>query len=108
MVAWEFGMHIGPKIFMAEEVFFYHVLKILTSEFDKGQEETRLGIKDSCCTSGMSVVIMGAEHGRQTGLVTCSISCIFMFLWQQRRRAGKQKSRDQLERLWMLCEFPRR
>ena len=70
MVAWEYGMPIGPNIFMAEEVFFCHVLKILTSDLDKSQEEeTSLGIKVSCCVSGMSVVIMGAEPRGQTGFV---------------------------------------
>ncbi len=69
MVAWESGMPIGPNIFMAMEVFFCHVLRILTSEFDKSQEQTSLGIKVSCCASGMSVVIMSAEPSGQTGFV---------------------------------------
>ena len=69
MVEWESGMPIGPNIFMAMEVFFCDVLKILTSEFDKGQEQTGLGIKVSCCASGMSVVIMSAEPSEQTGFV---------------------------------------
>ena len=69
MVAWESGMPIGPNIFMAMEVFFCHVLRILTSEFDKSQEQTSLGIKVSCCASGMSVVIMGTEPSEQTGFV---------------------------------------
>ena len=69
MVAWEFGMPIGPNIFVAMEVFLCHVLKILTSDLDKSQEQTSLGIKVSCCASGMSVVIMGAEHGRINGQV---------------------------------------
>ena len=45
---------------MAEEVFFCHVLRILMSDLDKSQEELSLGIKDSCCASGMSVVTMCA------------------------------------------------
>ena len=67
MVAWESGMPIGPNIFMAMEVFFCHVLRILTSEFDKSQEQTSLGIKVSCCASGMSVVIMSAEPSVDLG-----------------------------------------
>ena len=70
MVAWEFGMLIGPNIFMSEEVFFCDVLRILMSDLDKSQEQTRLGIKVSCCASGMSVVIMSAEPSRQTDFVT--------------------------------------
>ena len=69
MVAWEFGMPIGPNIFVAMEVFFCHVLRILTSEFDKSQEQTSLGIKVSCCATGMSVVFMSAEPSGQTGFV---------------------------------------
>ena len=46
------------------------VLRILLSESDKGQEQTSLGIKVSCCASGMSVVIMSAEPSGQTDLVT--------------------------------------
>ena len=69
MVAWEFGMPIGPNIFVAMEVFLCHVLKILTSEFDKCQEQTSLGIKVSCCASGMSFVIMGAEPSGGLGFV---------------------------------------
>ena len=69
MVAWESGMPIGPNIFMAMEVFLCHVLKILTSEFDRSQEQTSLGIKVSCCASGMSVVIMSAEPRGETGFV---------------------------------------
>ena len=69
MVAWESGMPIGPNIFVAEEVFFCHVLKILTSEFDKSQEQTSLGIMVACCARGMSVIIMSAEHNGQTGFV---------------------------------------
>ena len=69
MVAWEFGMPMGPNIFMAMEVFFCHVLRIMTSEFDKSQEQTSLGIKVSCCASGMSVVIVSAEPSGQTGFV---------------------------------------
>ena len=62
MAAWEFGMPIGPNIFMAEEVFFCNVLSILTSEFDESQKQTSLGTKVSHCVNGMSVIIMGAEH----------------------------------------------
>ena len=67
MVAWESGMPSGPNIFVAMDVFLGHVLKILTSEFDKGQEQTSLGINVSPCVSGMSVVIMSAEPSVDLG-----------------------------------------
>ena len=70
MVSWEFGMPIGPKLCVAMGVFFCHVLRILMSDLDKNQEETSLGIKDSCCASGMSVIIMSAEPSRQIDFVT--------------------------------------
>jgi hypothetical protein len=69
MVAWESGMPIGPNIFMAMEVFVCDMLRILTSDLDKSQEQTRLGIKVSCCASGMSVVIMSAEPSVDLGFV---------------------------------------
>ena len=61
MVSWEKSRPLRANIFMAERVFKCDVLRILLSEFDKGQEQTSLGIKVSCCASGMSVVISGAE-----------------------------------------------
>ena len=70
MVAWEFGMPIGPNIFVAEDVFFCHVLRIPMLDLDKSQEQTRSGIKVSCCASSMSVVIMSAEPSRQTDFVS--------------------------------------
>ena len=57
-------------IFVAMEVFFCHVLRILLSEFDESQKQTSLGIKVSCCASGMSVIIMSAEPSGRTGFVT--------------------------------------
>ena len=68
MVSWEYGSHLGAKVFMAREVFFCDVLRILLSEFDEGHKQTSLGIKASCCVSGMSVVIMGVEHSLRTDL----------------------------------------
>ena len=62
MVAWELGMPIGPNIFVAMEVFFCDVLRILLSEFDESQKQTSLGIKVSCCASGISVIIMSADQ----------------------------------------------
>ena len=67
MVEWESGMPIVPNIFVAMEVFLCHVLKILTSDLDKAQEQTSLGIKVSPCASGMSVVIMSAEPSVDLG-----------------------------------------
>ena len=61
MVEWESGRPLGAKLFMAERVFKCDVLRILTSDLDEGQEQTSLGIKVSCCASGMFVIIMGAE-----------------------------------------------
>ena len=37
---------IRAKLFMAREVFFRDVLRIVLSEFGKGQEEPSSGIKD--------------------------------------------------------------
>ena len=61
MVEWESGMPLGPKLFVARQVFKRDVLRILMSDLDKSQEQTSLGIKVSCCASAMSVVITGAE-----------------------------------------------
>ena len=61
MVTGKKGRPLRANIFMAERVFKCDVLRILLSEFDKGQEQTSLGIKVSCCVGGMSVVITGAE-----------------------------------------------
>ena len=69
MVAWEKGRPLRANIFMAEEVVNRRRLWILLSDLDKSQEQISLGIKDSCRASGMSVVIMGAEHVHCTGLV---------------------------------------
>ena len=55
---------------MAMEVFNRRGLRIILSEFDKSQSQSSLGIEVSCCASGMSVVIMGAEHSLGTDLVT--------------------------------------
>lgn len=52
------------SIFSAEEVFNRRWLWILLSKLDKSQEQSFVGIKVSCCASGMSVVIVGAEHSR--------------------------------------------
>ena len=70
MVEWESGAPLGSKLFMAEEVFNRRGLRIPLSDLDESQEQTSLGIKASCCASGMSVIIMGAEHNRRTDLVT--------------------------------------
>ena len=70
MVSWEFGMAIGSNIFMAMEVFFSHTLRILLSEFDEIQKQTSLGIKVSCCATGMSVVFMSAEPSGGNCFVT--------------------------------------
>ena len=62
MVEWDSGRPLGPKLSMASRVFKRDVLRILTSDLDKGQEEHTLGIKERSCVSGMFVIIMRAEH----------------------------------------------
>ena len=47
---------------MANAGFNHDVLRILTSDFDKGQEEHTLGIEERYYVSGMFVVIMRDEH----------------------------------------------
>jgi hypothetical protein len=54
---------------MAMEVFFCHVLRILTSEFEKSQEKIGSSIKVPPYASGMSVVIMSAEPSVDLGFV---------------------------------------
>ena len=61
MVTGEKGRPLRANIFVAEEAFNCCGLWILLSDVDKSQEQTSLGIKVSCCASGMSVVIMGAD-----------------------------------------------
>ena len=60
MVTGKKGRPLRAKPFMAGGVFNRVVPRILLSEFDEGQEQTSLGVKVSCCASGMSVVIMCA------------------------------------------------
>ena len=62
MVAWEFGMPIGPKLCVAREVFFCDVLRILLSEFDEDPKEPSLDIEERSCVIAMFVIIMSAEH----------------------------------------------
>ena len=61
MVTGKKGRPLRENIFIAERVFKCDVLQIHLSDLDKSQEQTSLGIKVSCCASGMSVVITGAE-----------------------------------------------
>ena len=62
MAAWDSGWPLGPKLCMERRLPTRDVLRILTSDFDKGKEKHTLGIKERFCVSGMSVVIMRAEH----------------------------------------------
>ena len=62
MVAWDSGLLLGPNRYMASRVFKRDVLRILMSDLDDGQENHTLGIKERSSVSGMSVVIMRAEH----------------------------------------------
>ena len=66
MVEWDSGWPLGPKLCVASQVFKRDVLRILASDFDKGQEKHTSGIKERSCVSGMSVVIMRAEHDWRT------------------------------------------
>ena len=62
MVAWEYEVHLGSKLFMARAVFFCDVLRILLSEFDEDPKEPSLDIEERSCMITMFVVIMSAEH----------------------------------------------
>ena len=61
MVTGKKGLPLRANIYVADGVFNRRGLRIILSEFDKGQEQTSLGIKVSCCANAMSVVITGAE-----------------------------------------------
>ena len=69
MVTGKKGRPLRAKLLMAERVFKCDVLRIVLSDFDKRQDLLSLGVKVSCCASGMYVVIMGAEHSRRKGQV---------------------------------------
>ena len=58
------------NIYVAREVFFYHALRILMSEFNEGLKEPSLDIKERCCVIGMSVIIMSAEICCRTDFIT--------------------------------------
>ena len=68
MVAWEFGVPIGPQLCVATGVFFCDVLQMLLSEFDEGLPS--LDIEERSCVSGMFVIIMSAEPSRRIDFVT--------------------------------------
>ena len=61
---------LESKHIWVDRVFNVHVLRILLSEFYESLKQTSFGIKVSCCASGMSVIIMGAEHGWWTDFVS--------------------------------------
>ena len=67
---WEDCWLLQPKLCVAREVFFYHVLRIHLSEFDEDPKEPSLDIKERYCVIAMSVVIMSAEHDCRTGFVS--------------------------------------
>ena len=52
---------IKANILMAREGFFRDVLRILLSEFGKGQEEPSSSIKDRSCIGAMFIIILSAE-----------------------------------------------
>ena len=63
-------MPIGPNIFVAEDVFFCDVLRILLSDFDEGLKQPSLGIEERSCAIAMFVIIMRAEICWPTDFVT--------------------------------------
>ena len=63
-------MHIKARLFMASDAFFYHVLRILLSEFNEDLKEPSSGIKERSCVIGMFVIIMSAEHDCDIGFVS--------------------------------------
>ena len=83
---------------MAREVFFCDVLRILLSEFDETQKQTSLGIKVSCCASGMFVIIMGAEHSAGNFFRHMKdfldISCMFR---------GRQLRKNEISEANLVC-----
>ena len=62
MAEWDSGWPLGPRLCVASQVFECDVLRILVSDFDKGQEEHTLGIKERSRGSPMFVIIMSVEH----------------------------------------------
>ena len=58
---WEDSWPLKAKLCVAKEAFFYHVLRIHTSEFNEGLKEPSLGIKERSCVNAMSVIIMSVE-----------------------------------------------
>ena len=67
---WEDNWPLKAKLCVAREAFFCHVLRIHTSEFDKGLKEPSLGIKERSCVNTMFVIIMSAEHDWRIGFVS--------------------------------------
>ena len=61
---------LKARLCVASDAFFYHVLRILLSEFDEDQNKPSLGIKERCCVIGMVVIIMSAEHDWRIGFVS--------------------------------------
>ena len=69
MVEWDSGWPLGPKLCVASRVFERDVLRILLSEFHKGQEEHTLGIKERSNGSPMFIINMRAENDWRTDMV---------------------------------------
>ena len=67
--AWGRTGGLGPKLCVARRAFKHDELRIDLSEFDKGLEEQRLGIKERSCVNGMSVIITSAEISRRTSFL---------------------------------------
>ena len=61
---------LKARLCVASGAFFYHVLKILLSEFDEAQNKPSLGVKERSCVIGMFVIIMSAEHDCDIGFVS--------------------------------------
>ena len=79
MRTWETTPGLGPKLCMASRAFKRDKLRILLSDFDKGQKQTSLGTKEMPCVIGMSIVIMGAEHSQRISadLLSVCLDCSF-------------------------------
>ena len=67
---WEDCWLLQPKLCVAREVFFCHVLRIHLSEFDEDPNKLSLDVKERSCVITMFVIIMNAEISCRTGFVS--------------------------------------
>ena len=83
-------MSIRPNIFMAVEVFFCDVLRILTSDLDEGQNKHSLGIDLRSCVSGMFVIITFPSGGPGDGRLRGPPPGVFNIVRQDSSRRDEQ------------------